>query len=127
MPTAEHYEKADEIVHELASSGMDLTQAQWTDVLYRIKEEIMSSVSVPDDQQVASVLPDSYSELQRAWEVGTARSVLLDDHQGNLDWIQSNGTYIMMFGSRQMKKLTHHFGLSRFLTFGSVDYIYFYR
>jgi hypothetical protein len=127
MPTAEHYEKADEIVHELASSGMDLTQAQWTDVLYRIKEEIMSSISVPNDKQVASLLPNSYLELQRAWEVGTARSVLRDDHQSGLDWIQSNGTYVIMFGFGQMKKWTHHFGISRFLTFGSVDYEYFYQ
>lgn len=127
MPTADHYEKADGIVHELASSGMDLTQAQWTDVLYRIKEEIMSSISVPDDKQVASVLPNSYSELQRAWKVGTARSVLRDDHQGGLDWIQSNGTYAIMFDCRQITKWRHYFGLSRFLTFGSVDYLYFYQ
>jgi hypothetical protein len=84
LPSVEEYTRADEIVNELMTSNLDLTEAQWIDVLHRIQHEILGSI----DRKIAKMLPKSYFELKRAHERGMARLHLRDR---SLAWIQSNG------------------------------------
>lgn len=86
LPSTEDYTKADAIVQQLANVHLELTDAQWTDLLYRMKHEIMEE----SDKGAIKVFPNTRQQFQRAVEFGTAGMEL---QERNMDWIQSNGMY----------------------------------
>jgi hypothetical protein len=84
-PSSDNYEEADEIMYAFQNENFDdLTDAQWVDVLHRLKTEIMPA----SNEKVAKALPSSLDEMRRAWEVGTARLPL---RERTIDWIKTNG------------------------------------
>ena len=89
QPTEEDYEQADQIVKELWNSvtAEVLTEAQWTDWLYRIRNEILI---YREDKQAANLLPKTLEEMAIAKDVGVAKMTL---QSRSLDSIRSNGKY----------------------------------
>lgn len=87
-PKKEAYEMAEELVQKLKEyAAMEqtksITSAQWTDLLYRIRMDVM------EDSATAKLLPRSLYELELAFQKGLARSKLIDR---NIDWILEHGT-----------------------------------
>jgi hypothetical protein len=85
LPTREMMDTAEMLVQEIAkyAASTQLTSAQWTDLLYRIRNDVMVNA------EVADLLPRSEYALNKAIEQGLARSKLLDRTR---DWMQLEGT-----------------------------------
>lgn len=84
MPDQGMAQEAENLVNEIAqfASTATLTSAQWTDLLFRIKEDVMVN------SKVADLLPRSEFELNKASTRGLAMSKLIERTQG---WIQHEG------------------------------------
>ena len=94
-PTKDDYDRADKLVKRLAGFRRNhserVTDAQFLDMLYRIKTEMLSSEPPKSDSQDANIirlLPSSLSGFDAAAAKGTARSQL---NERSLDWLKENG------------------------------------
>lgn len=95
VPTKDDYQRADKLVTRLAEFRRNhdghVSDAQFLDMLLRIKTEMMSSPeskSNPQDANIIGLLPSSLSEFHASSEKGTARSQL---NERSLDWLERNG------------------------------------
>lgn len=87
IPSHETFKRADEIVAGLYESREDLqlTEAQWVDVLYRIQHELLP----PEDKHVAALLPKTFEDLMHAGVNGTAK--LHTTPFQDIEWIKRYG------------------------------------
>ena len=100
QPTTEVYEEADNIIKSLLDENANLdgqlTDAQWIDLLYRLKTEIITATSTPQssihDNMLAYVLSSSLEDLKYSQKVGgIAKSELRSEGRRTVDWILNNG------------------------------------
>lgn len=81
-PSEEDYDRADEIVGGIGEAQLELSESQWTDVLYRIRTEILpvgqSTTSSEQQSILAQLLPKTKRQLDKALTMGTARMHLID-------------------------------------------------
>ena len=104
VPSEEVYEQTDEIIKSLTTSDIlmnNLNSAQWIDLLYRMKHEMLTTFSENESDKKGLLLPSSFKELMIASEIGTAR---LKVKTRKVEWIRKNGTYVNTTGAKHLTK-----------------------
>ena len=127
IPTKDDYDRADKLVKRLDEfrrnhSGR-VTDAQFLDMVHRIKTEMLSyepSKSNSQDANIIQLLPSSLSGFDAAAEKGTARSQL---NERSLDWLEQNGRCLddtIVSGTSQIANAGRGAFAKRFIGEGSI-------
>ena len=94
VPSQGDFQKADKLIRDLVNfrkSNPLIHEATMQQILYRIKTEMQSGVS---SQKLLSLIPDSWSELQDAFQRGSARATLLEV---GMEELQKTGAFKLLF------------------------------
>lgn len=91
LPVVQDYNVVDEMVQGIANEGLltMLTEAQFNDLLYRLKEEVIETGYKGRAKVLQDIFPKSKLQFERCLELGIARCGLMER---NLGWLETNGT-----------------------------------
>lgn len=100
MPSMEDLKQTEEMInklHEYHMQNEDITEEQWIDILYRMREEMITK------QGVASLFPRTLEELLEMKSSGAGKRNL---KPRSFDWIKKNGKFARRKGLIYCKILT---------------------